>query len=43
MPLSSSATKIMGKMKKKYGKKKGKRVFYATNTIRKKKGMKSWD
>jgi hypothetical protein len=30
MPLTKKGTKIMRKMKKTYGKKKGKKVFYAS-------------
>jgi hypothetical protein len=41
MPLSKhyggKGDKVMKKMKKKYGKKKGKKVFYATENKRKKR------
>lgn len=30
MPLRKTAKKVMSKMKKKYGDKKGKQIFYAT-------------
>lgn len=37
MPITKKAKKMMSSMKKTYGKKKGKSIFYATA---KKKGMK---
>lgn len=42
MPLTKSGKKIIKKMEKEYGKKKGKEVFYAS--INKgKKGTKKWE
>lgn len=40
MPLTKTGKKVMGNMVKEYGKKKGKRVFYATANKRKKN--KAW-
>jgi len=41
LPLTKSGKKVMGKMKKKYGEKKAKEVFYAS--INKgKKGSSGW-
>ncbi len=39
MPLAKKGAKIMRKMKKTYGKKKGKRVFYASANAGKIKGV----
>jgi hypothetical protein len=41
MPLTKSGKKVMRSMKKQYGAKKGKSVFYASLN-KKKKGSKSW-
>ena len=37
MPLTKSGKKVMSSMKKTYGKKKGKKVFYATAKKKNKK------
>ena len=41
MPLTEKGTKILKQMKKTYGAKKGKQVFYAT-MAKKKKGTSKW-
>lgn len=41
MPLSKSGKKVLGNMKKQYGSKKGKSVFYASMN-KKKKGSSKW-
>ena len=42
MPLSESGKKVLGSMKKRYGKKEGKSVFYSS--INKgKKGSEKWE
>jgi len=41
MPLTKSGKKVMKSMKKTYGKKKGKSVFYASMN-KKKKGSSKW-
>lgn len=41
MPLTKSGTKILKKMKKTYGKKKGKKVFHASIN-KKNPGTKKW-
>lgn len=41
MPLTKSGRKIMRSMAKRYGKRKGKRVFYASIN-KKKKGSSRW-
>ena len=41
MPLTKSGTKILKSMRKQYGKKKGKSVFYASMSKRK-KGTSKW-
>ena len=40
MPLTKKGKKIMRSMKKQYGKKRGKQVFYATKNKGKIKGVK---
>jgi hypothetical protein len=42
MPLTKSGKKVMKSMKKTYGTKKGKSVFYASMN-KKKKGSKKWE
>lgn len=39
MPLNSKGKKVMGAMKKEYGAKKGKQVFYASENSGKIKGV----
>jgi len=41
MPLTKTGKKVKSKMQKTYGKKKGKRVFYASMN-KKKKGSSKW-
>lgn len=40
MPLTKTGKKVMSKMAKQYGKKKGKQVFYATANKKKELGKK---